>query len=143
MPFTTIVAPEQVRQQFTALRDKLKATDKLLMQACWDTVQELLFTAMSEEDLAHRIDKLRADQKVVKAALKPAAKKAPKKEAKKEAPKAKKEKAPKAKKEKEVPSKPVAKKSKKKLLKEAPLVLTEGERIIAEDDDVPCFVSVG
>jgi len=140
MPFTTIVAPEQVRQQFTALRDKLKATDKLLMQACWDTVQELLFTAMSEEDLARRIDKLRADQKVVKAALKPAAKKAPKKEAKKEAPKAKKEK---AKKEKEVPSKPVAKKSKKKLLKEAPLVLTEGERIIAEDDDVPCFVSVG
>jgi hypothetical protein len=140
MPFTTIVAPEQVRQQFTALRDKLKATDKLLMQACWDTLQELLFTAMSEEDLARRIDKLRADQKVVKAALKPAAKKAPKKEAKKEAPKAKKEK---AKKEKEVPSKPVAKKSKKKLLKEAPLVLTEGERIIAEDDDVPCFVSVG
>jgi hypothetical protein len=140
MPFTTIVAPEQVRQQFTALRDKLKATDKLLMQACWDTLQELLFTAMSEEDLARRIDKLRADQKVVKAALKPAAKKAPKKEAKKEAPKAKKEK---AKKEKEVPSKPVAKKSKKKLLKEAPLVLAEGERIIAEDDDVPCFVSVG
>ena len=135
MPFTTIVAPEQVRQQFTALRDKLKATDKLLMQACWDTLQELLFTAMSEEDLARRIDKLRADQKVVKAALKPAAKKAPKKEAKKEAPKAKKE--------KEVPSKPVAKKSKKKLLKEAPLVLAEGERIIAEDDDVPCFVSVG
>ena len=135
MPFTTIVAPEQVRQQFTALRDKLKATDKLLMQACWDTVQELLFTAMSEEDLANRIDKLRADQKVVKAALKPAAKKAPKKEAKKEAPKAKKE--------KEVPSKPVAKKSKKKLLKEAPLILAEGERIIAEDDDVPCFVSVG
>lgn len=138
MPFTTIVAPEQVRQQFTALRDKLKATDKLLMQACWDTVQELLFTAMSEEDLARRIDKLRADQKIVKAALKPAGKKAPKKEAKKEAPKAKKEK---AKKEKEVPSKPVAKKSKKKLLKEAPLA--EGERIIAEDDDVPCFVSVG
>ncbi len=137
MPFTTIVAPEQVRQQFTALRDKLKATDKLLMQACWDTVQELLFTAMSEEDLARRIDKLRADQKVVKAALKPAAKKAPKKEAKKEAPKAKKEK---AKKEKEVPSKPVAKKSKKKLLKEAPLA--EGERIIAEDDDVPIFISV-
>lgn len=141
MSFTTIVATEQTRQQFTALRDKLKATDKLLMQACWDTLQELLFTAMSEEDLARRIDKLRADQKVVKAALKPAAKKAPKKEAKKEAPKAKKEKAPKAK--KEVPSKPVAKKSKKKLLKEAPLVLTEGERIIAEDDDVPCFVSVG
>ena len=137
MPFTTIVAPEQVRQQFTALRDKLKATDKLLMQACWDTLQELLFTAMSEEDLARRIDKLRADQKVVKAALKPAAKKAPKKEAKKEAPKAKKEK---AKKEKEVPSKPVAKKSKKKLLKEAPLA--EGERIIAEDDDVPIFISV-
>ena len=133
--FCTIVAPIQTRQQFTALRDKLKATDKLLMQACWDTVQELLFTAMSEEDLANRIDKLRADQKVVKAALKPAAKKAPKKEAKKEAPKAKKE--------KEVPSKPVAKKSKKKLLKEAPLVLAEGERIIAEDDDVPCFVSVG
>ena len=137
MPFTTIVATEQVRQQFTALRDKLKATDKLLMQACWDTLQELLFTAMSEEDLARRIDKLRADQKVVKAALKPAAKKAPKKEAKKEAPKAKKEK---AKKEKEVPSKPVAKKSKKKLLKEAPLA--EGERIIAEDDDVPIFISV-
>jgi hypothetical protein len=141
MSFTTIVATEQTRQQFTALRDKLKATDKLLMQACWDTLQELLFTAMSEEDLARRIDKLRADQKVVKAALKPAGKKAPKKEAKKEAPKAKKEKAPKAK--KEVPSKPVAKKSKKKLLKEAPLVLAEGERIIAEDDDVPCFVSVG
>ena len=137
MPFTTIVASTQTRQQFTALRDKLKATDKLLMQACWDTLQELLFTAMSEEDLARRIDKLRADQKVVKAALKPAAKKAPKKEAKKEAPKAKKEK---VKKEKEVPSKPVAKKSKKKLLKEAPLA--EGERIIAEDDDVPIFISV-
>ena len=135
MSFTTIVATEQTRQQFTALRDKLKATDKLLMQACWDMVQELLFSAVTEEDLARRIDKLRADQKVVKAALKPAAKKAPKKEAKKEAPKAKKE--------KEVPSKPVAKKSKKKLLKEAPLVLAEGERIIAEDDDVPCFVSVG
>jgi hypothetical protein len=132
--FCTIVANPILREQFTALRDKLKATDKLLMQACWDTVQELLFTAMSEEDLARRIDKLRADQKVVKAALKPAAKKAPKKEAKKEAPKAKKE--------KEVPSKPVAKKSKKKLLKEAPLVLAEGERIIAEDDDVPIFISV-
>lgn len=133
MSFTTIVATEQVRQQFTALRDKLKATDKLLMQACWDMVQELLFTSIDEGQLADRIDKLRADQKVVRAASKPQkiAAKAPKKE-----------KAPKAKKEKEVPSKPVAKKSKKKLLKEAPLVLAEGERIIAEDDDVPTFVSV-
>lgn len=129
--FCTIVAPIQVRQQFTSLRDKLKATDKLLMQACWDMVQELLFTAVTEEDLARRIDKLRADQKLVRAASKPqkVAAKAPKKE-----------KAPKAKKEKEVPSKPVAKKSKKKLLKEAPLA--EGERIIAEDDDVPIFISV-
>lgn len=133
MSFTTIVATEQTRQQFTALRDKLKATDKLLMQACWDMVQELLFTSVTEEDLARRIDKLRADQKVVRDAAKPLkiAAKAPKKE-----------KAPKAKKEKEVPSKPVAKKSKKKLLKEAPVVLNEGERIIAEDDDVPIFVSV-
>ena len=129
--FCTIVAPIQVRQQFIALRDKLKATDKLLMQACWDMVQELLFTAVTEEDLARRIDKLRADQKLVRDAAKPmkVAAKAPKKE-----------KAPKAKKEKEVPSKPVAKKSKKKLLKEAPLA--EGERIIAEDDDVPIFISV-
>ena len=134
MSFTTIVATEQTRQQFTALRDKLKATDKLLMQACWDMVQELLFSAVTEEDLARRIDKLRADQKVVRAAAKPlkaAAK--PKKE--------KKEKAPKVPKAEKAPAKPA--KSKKKLLKEAPLVLAEGERIIAEDDDVPCFVSVG
>jgi len=131
MGFTTICSTEQVRQQFTALRDKLKATDKLLMQACWDMVQELLFTSIDEGQLADRIDKLRADQKAVRSALKPAAKAA----------KAKKEKAPKAKKEKEVPSKPVA----KKLLKEAakaPVVLNEGERIIADDDDVPIFVSI-
>lgn len=134
MSFTTIVATEQTRQQFTALRDKLKATDKLLMQACWDMVQELLFSAVTEEDVARRIDKLRADQKAVRDAEKPfkaAAK--PKKE--------KKEKAPKVPKAEKAPAKPV--KSKKKLLKEAPVVLNEGERIIAEDDDVPCFVSVG
>jgi hypothetical protein len=34
--FKTIVAPEAVRAEFTALRDQLNSSDKELMQAFWN-----------------------------------------------------------------------------------------------------------
>ena len=58
--FVTIVAPPEVRANFTYLRDTLGSTDKQLMQAFWnictrdveairDEVQALRLQAMSEK----------------------------------------------------------------------------------------------
>ena len=69
--FKTIVAPEAVRAEFTALRDQLNSSDKELMQAFWnlgiDRIEDIknevaMLQAQSAQD--------RASQKEVKAAAK-------------------------------------------------------------------------
>lgn len=69
--FKTIVAPEAVRAEFTALRDQLNSSDKELMQAFWnlgiDRIEDIknevaMLQAQSAQD--------RVSKKEVKAAAK-------------------------------------------------------------------------
>jgi hypothetical protein len=117
--FKTIVAPEAVRNEFTALRDSLKSSDKELMQAFWNLGIDRL------EDIKREVEMLQAsaatarlEKKELKLAAKPKAVKPAK--AKKVATK-------KAKKE----AKP------KKVQAAATLVAMD------EEDDVPCLVVDG
>jgi len=90
--FKTIVAPEAVRNEFTALRDSLNSSDKELMQAFWnlgiDRLEdikrevEMLQASAAAERLEKKELKLAAKPKVVKPAK---AKKVATKKAKKEA----------------------------------------------------------
>ena len=117
--FKTIVAPEAVRNEFTALRDSLNSSDKELMQAFWnlgiDRLEdikrevEMLQASAAAERLEKKELKLAAKPKVVKPAK---AKKVATKKAKKEA-------------------KP------KKVQPTATLVAMD------EEDDVPCLVVDG
>lgn len=117
--FKTIVAPEAVRNEFTALRDSLNSSDKELMQAFWnlgiDRLEdikrevEMLQASAAAERLEKKELKLAAKPKVVKPAK---AKKVATKKAKKEA-------------------KP------KKVQAAATLVAMD------EEDDVPCLVVDG
>jgi len=117
--FKTIVAPEAVRNEFTALRDSLNSSDKELMQAFWnlgiDRLEdikrevEMLQAQAATERLEKKELKLAAKPKVVKPAK---AKKVATKKAKKEA-------------------KP------KKVQAAATLVAMD------EEDDVPCLVVDG
>lgn len=75
--FKTIVAPEQVRADFTVLRNKLNTSDKLLMQAFWDVVTG------NQDNMARLEEELKAANE--KQVLNKAAKRA------KKEPKAKKE----------------------------------------------------
>jgi len=90
--FKTIVAPEAVRNEFTALRDSLKSSDKELMQAFWNLGIDRL------EDIKREVEMLQAsaatarlEKKELKLAAKPKAvkpakaKKVATKKAKKEA----------------------------------------------------------
>ena len=95
--FKTIVAPEAVRNEFTALRDSLKSSDKELMQAFWnlgiDCIDrlkrevEMLQASAAAERLEKKELKLAAKPKAAKPAKKAAvkAKKTATKKAKKEA----------------------------------------------------------
>ena len=83
--FRTIVAPDQVRADFTVLRDKLGSSDKQLMQAFWN-----IATANEEalQDEVKRLKEQTALERAEKRELKLAAKKAqaaPKKAARKTA----------------------------------------------------------
>ena len=127
--FVTIVAPEQVRAEFTIAREDLMSTDKQLMQALWniamrdmDAVREEIFNLKSIAAQLKEISKIskgEAEGAVPKAA------KVKKALAKKE---------PKPKKEKVAP----AKKSVKFEGKEEP------EMFVGEaDEDMPCLVVNG
>lgn len=93
--FKTIVAPEEVRADFTVLRDRLNSSDKELMQAFWNFAMSNISAIEDEvKHLQEQSAKARAEKQEMKAAAKL------------------KEKAPKAKKEK-VAAKKAPKKAKK------------------------------
>ncbi len=87
--FQTIVAPQAVRADFTALRDQLDTSDKTLMQALWNIgIDHIDALKLEVNNIEASIQKARQEQRELKAAAKPkkAAKKAavkPKKAAKK------------------------------------------------------------
>lgn len=112
--FKTIVAPEEVRADFTVLRDRLNSSDKELMQAFWNFAMSNISAIEDEvKHLQEQSAKARAEKQEMKAAAKL------------------KEKAPKAKKEK-VAAKKAPKKAKKadKVTK----VVDDG------DDELGCIV---
>jgi peptidoglycan hydrolase CwlO-like protein len=89
--FKTIVAPEAVRAEFTALRDQLNSSDKELMQAFWNIAVDRLDDIKREVEMLQASSaQARAEKKEIKAAAK-LKEKAPKKEkiAAKKAPKKK------------------------------------------------------
>lgn len=92
--FKTIVAPEEVRADFTILRDRLNSSDKELMSALWNFAMSNI--SAIEDEVKHLQEQTaiaRASKQEMKAAakLKDKAKKAPKTEkvAAKKAPKKK------------------------------------------------------
>ena len=92
--FKTIVAPEDVRADFTILRDRLNSSDKELMQAFWNFAMSNIGAIEDEvKNLQEQTAIARASKQEMKAAakLKEKAKKAPKAEkvAAKKAPKKK------------------------------------------------------
>jgi hypothetical protein len=118
--FKTIVAPEAVRAEFTALRDQLNSSDKELMQAFWNLGVDRLDDIKKEvEMLQASTAQARAEKQEIKAA-------------------AKLKKAPKAKKEKKV-TKVAAKKAPKKKAEKASKVT----KVIDDDDGLECVVVDG
>jgi peptidoglycan hydrolase CwlO-like protein len=127
--FVTIVAPEAVRNEFTALRDSLNSSDKELMQAFWNLGIDCIDRLKCEVEM---LQASAAAERLEKKELKLAAKPKAAKPAKKAAVKAKKTATKKAKKE----AKPSAK------------VMFEGREepeifVGLDDDDVPCLVVDG
>jgi peptidoglycan hydrolase CwlO-like protein len=115
--FKTIVAPEAVRAEFTALRDQLNSSDKELMQAFWNLGVDRLDDIKKEvEMLQAATAQARAEKQEIKAA-------------------AKLKKAPKAKKEKKV-TKVAAKKAPKKKAVKASKVT----KVVDDDGDLECVV---
>jgi peptidoglycan hydrolase CwlO-like protein len=110
--FKTIVAPEEVRADFTVLRDRLNSSDKELMQAFWNFAMSNI--SAIEDEVKH-LQEQAALAKSAKQEMKAAAKL--------------KEKAPKAKKEKVAAKKAPKKKAKKadKVTKVATIVDDEGD----------------
>lgn len=115
--FKTIVAPEEVRADFTVLRDRLNSSDKELMQAFWNFAMSNISAIEDEvKSLQESTAIARAQKQEMKAAAKL------------------KEKAPKKK------EKIAAKKApKKKASKKAESVST----VVDEDDDLSCVVVDG
>ncbi len=73
--FKTIVAPEAVRAEFTALRDDLKSSDKELMQAFWNLGLDRLEDIKREvEMLKSEASSVRSERQEMKAAAKRVAK---------------------------------------------------------------------
>jgi FKBP-type peptidyl-prolyl cis-trans isomerase len=115
--FKTIVAPEAVRAEFTALRDQLNSSDKELMQAFWNIGVDRLDDIKKEvEMLQASTAQARAEKQEIKAA-------------------AKLKKAPKAKKEKKV-TKVAAKKAPKKKAEKASKVT----KVVDDEDGLECVV---
>jgi hypothetical protein len=115
--FKTIVAPEAVRAEFTALRDQLNSSDKELMQAFWNIAIDRLDDIKKEvEMLQASTAQARAEKQEIKAA-------------------AKLKKAPKAKKEKKV-TKVAAKKAPKKKAEKASKVT----KVVDDDGDIETVV---
>jgi hypothetical protein len=115
--FKTIVAPEAVRAEFTALRDQLNSSDKELMQAFWNIAVDRLDDIKKEvEMLQASTAQARAEKQEIKAA-------------------AKLKKAPKVKKEKKV-TKVAAKKAPKKKAVKASKVT----KVVDDDGDLECVV---
>ena len=80
--FKTIVAPEAVRADFTALRDEFNSSDKELMQAIWNIGTKSRGELQVELDqIKMQTTQARLEKKEMKAAAKKATKpeKAPKK----------------------------------------------------------------
>ena len=118
--FKTIVAPEAVRAEFTALRDQLNSSDKELMQAFWNIAIDRLDDIKKEvEMLQASTAQARAEKQEIKAA-------------------AKLKKAPKAKKEKKV-TKVAAKKAPKKKAEKASKVT----KVVDDEDGLECVVVDG
>lgn len=118
--FKTIVAPEDVRADFTVLRDRLNSSDKELMQAFWNFAMSNISAIEDEvKNLQESTAIARAQKQEMKAAakLKDKPKKAPKKAEKIAAKKA----------------------PKKKASKKAESVST----VVDEDDDLSCVVVDG
>jgi hypothetical protein len=69
--FRTIVAPDQVRADFTVLRDQLGSSDKQLMQAMWNVcmrnIEEVGYEVQGLRELTARA---KAEQREMKAAAK-------------------------------------------------------------------------
>lgn len=97
--FQTIVAPQAVRADFTALRDQLDTSDKTLMQALWNIgIDHIDALKLEVTNIEASIIKAREEQRELKVAAKlkdkpakapkvpkaPKASAKPKKEAKKE-----------------------------------------------------------
>jgi peptidoglycan hydrolase CwlO-like protein len=115
--FKTIVAPEAVRAEFTALRDQLNSSDKELMQAFWNIAIDRLDDIKKEvEMLQASTARARAEKQEIKAA-------------------AKLKKATKAKKEKKV-TKVAAKKAPKKKAEKASKVT----KVVDDDGDIETVV---
>jgi uncharacterized protein YhaN len=131
--FKTVVAPEAVRADFTALRDQLGSSDKELMQALWnigiDHLEDLKKEVEAQQESAALA---RAAAKEVKAAAKQ----------KDKAPKAKKEKAPKVETDKPTVAKRVRKPKAEKV---APVSNGDETVSLVEslDDEAPVMVVVG
>lgn len=69
--FRTIVAPDAVRADFTALRDQLNSSDKELMQAFWNIGIDRLEDIKREvEMLQAQTAQARAEKQEIKAAAK-------------------------------------------------------------------------
>lgn len=69
--FRTIVAPDAVRADFTALRDQLNSSDKELMQAFWNLGIDRLEDIKREvEMLQAQTAQARAEKQEIKAAAK-------------------------------------------------------------------------
>jgi (p)ppGpp synthase/HD superfamily hydrolase len=122
--FKTIVAPEAVRAEFTALRDQLNSSDKELMQAFWNIGLDRL------DDLKKEVEMLQASAAQVRSAMR-----AEKQEMKAAA--KLKEKAPKKEKKADKVTKVAAKKAPKKKAVKVTKVVDDG------DDDLCCVVVDG
>ena len=69
--FRTIVAPDQVRADFTELRDQLHSSDKELMQAFWNTCMNNIEQVKEQVVfLKEQAAKAKAEKREMKAAAK-------------------------------------------------------------------------
>jgi hypothetical protein len=75
MSFKTIVATENIRAEFTILRNQLKSSDKELMQAFWNIGVDRLEDVKAEvARLQESVQKEKLNEKELKAAARKAAK---------------------------------------------------------------------
>jgi len=117
--FKTIVAPEAVRAEFTALRDQLNSSDKELMQAFWNIAIDRLDDIKKEVSMLQTSTaQSRAEKQEMKAAAKL------------------KEKAPKKAKKADKVTKVAAKKAPKKKANKVAKVT----KIVDDGDDLECVV---